>query len=511
MWAPSQQTFTVKRLDSYVTSTHIKKEQSEREDLPSSLPDLESATQDEEVHVAEEEQKDSAVSGPVTVKKEPGTTATSTALEKSAGPASASTTDSVRICAASSTLPPVGPRPSVPMFLASPAKRQKLTASTRAAVSPSSSRTSPRRNQAVLSLPLGPRQPLLSRFGISGAASSASDVAIDVESQGQVHAKDERMDVDDAGVTSSPIAAVSAPSSRTVHVDLDAIRQYWRGRSVLSTPSPPPAAPHSLLARAAVTSTSDDAPPCSTSQSHCHSHDASKPVPPSPSLFLGGDPSVVRVVPPSLLFRVVSKADFARMRVIGQFNLGFIITRLDSDLFIIDQHAADEKFRYEALMRNSSVQQQPLITPLPLHLSPAQVELIHSHLPIFTSHGFTFAFPPTSLTSPTSSSPSTLGLSSLPYSRDKAFGPADVQELVDLIADGVKAPMLPKLRALHASRACRGAVMIGDGLDVGKMESIVRHMSEMDQPWACPHGRPTMRHLVDLSLIHAEQETAVGS
>lgn len=39
------------------------------------------------------------------------------------------------------------------------------------------------------------------------------------------------------------------------------------------------------------------------------------------------------------------RQDFLKMDVIGQFNLGFIIAELNGDLFILDQHACDEKFR----------------------------------------------------------------------------------------------------------------------------------------------------------------------
>lgn len=34
------------------------------------------------------------------------------------------------------------------------------------------------------------------------------------------------------------------------------------------------------------------------------------------------------------------------MKIIGQFNLGFIITELNGDIYIMDQHACDEKYRY---------------------------------------------------------------------------------------------------------------------------------------------------------------------
>ena len=44
-----------------------------------------------------------------------------------------------------------------------------------------------------------------------------------------------------------------------------------------------------------------------------------------------------------------------------QFNLGFIISQLDQDLFIVDQHASDEKFNFESLQRVTTLQNQRLI------------------------------------------------------------------------------------------------------------------------------------------------------
>lgn len=49
------------------------------------------------------------------------------------------------------------------------------------------------------------------------------------------------------------------------------------------------------------------------------------------------------------------------MRVIGQFNKGFIICQHGDDLFIVDQHASDEKFRYENLCVNHEFTSQPLV------------------------------------------------------------------------------------------------------------------------------------------------------
>jgi DNA mismatch repair protein PMS2 len=49
-----------------------------------------------------------------------------------------------------------------------------------------------------------------------------------------------------------------------------------------------------------------------------------------------------------------------------------------------------------------------------------------------------------------------------------------------------------------ASRACRSSIMIGRALDGPSMARILGRLSELDAPWNCPHGRPTMRHLAVL-------------
>ena len=75
----------------------------------------------------------------------------------------------------------------------------------------------------------------------------------------------------------------------------------------------------------------------------------------------------------------------------------------------------------------------------------------------------------------------------------------DFEELLSQLRDSPKAHIrCSKTHDMLASRACRKSIMVGSALDMRQMRSVVRHMGETLQPWNCPHGRPTMRHLTSL-------------
>lgn len=57
-----------------------------------------------------------------------------------------------------------------------------------------------------------------------------------------------------------------------------------------------------------------------------------------------------------------------------------------------------------------------------------------------------------------------------------------------------------------ASRACRSSVMIGKALTAGQMQTILSHLSNLESPWRCPHGRPTLRHLAHLTQMHPPED-----
>jgi DNA mismatch repair protein PMS2 len=212
--------------------------------------------------------------------------------------------------------------------------------------------------------------------------------------------------------------------------------------------------------------------------------------------------------------------------------------------FIIDQHATDEKYRFETLQATTTLQSQPLLNPLPLECTPAMVETLRANLHIFKQNGFDIDLPQedegvqaaeaalddhaasasldASQAASVSAARSRVRVRTLPFSKNITFGAADIYELCALLSDNpgvmVRLPKVSSVQGWHgdrrgadafplicgclfgllrcfvqvtsmfASRACRSSVMIGTALSQQKMSSIVRHMADMEHPWACPHG-----------------------
>lgn len=208
----------------------------------------------------------------------------------------------------------------------------------------------------------------------------------------------------------------------------------------------------------------------------------------------------------------VKKADFKKMQIVGQFNLGFIIctrrTGDNYDLFIVDQHASDEKYNFENLQKNMVFKSQKLLAPLSTDLSAIDELAVIDNLAIFEKNGFKLAIDEDEFQG------TKIRLLSLPVSKNTLFDVNDFYELVHLVKEnqGINSDSIKcsKIRSMLAMRACRSSIMIGKPLTQKTMCKVVRHLSELDKPWNCPHGRPTMRHLMELkdwNFFHEDYDT----
>lgn len=208
----------------------------------------------------------------------------------------------------------------------------------------------------------------------------------------------------------------------------------------------------------------------------------------------------------------ISKGDFNKMKIVGQFNLGFIVavrpagestaaefTRQD-ELFIIDQHASDEKYNFERLQASTVVQSQRLVHPKTLGLTALEEEVVLNNLPALETNGFKITVDESG-DQPVGSR---CQLLALPLSKETTFTLADLEELISLLEEShatsktTAVPRPSRVRKMFAMRACRSSIMVGNSLQQRHMEKLVRRMGELDKPWNCPHGRPTMRHLCSL-------------
>lgn len=248
------------------------------------------------------------------------------------------------------------------------------------------------------------------------------------------------------------------------------------------------------------------------------------------------NPLSTNTTPEERLSLTIARSDFASMSIIGQFNLGFILaTRASSttnnlqaspsstDLFIIDQHASDEIYNFTRLSKTTSLTPQPLVHPHPLSLTAIEEETILSHTATLSKNGFHISLDDSG-DLPVGSR---CKLLTLPTSRDTVFDTRDLEELIALLGEnggtsaaGGEVARPTRVRRMLAMRACRSSIMVGKTLTAKGMAEVVRHMGEIERPWNCPHGRPTMRHLAGLGewegwlegrgLVGDEGGTSVG-
>lgn len=204
------------------------------------------------------------------------------------------------------------------------------------------------------------------------------------------------------------------------------------------------------------------------------------------------------------LRRELTKDSFDKMEIVGQFNLGFIVARLNQDLFIVDQHASDEKFRFEKLQSETKLRTQKLIAPQRLNLAALNETILIENQRTFLDNGFTFKI------NDQGEPGNRVEVTGIPVSGNWQFGQEDIEELVFLIREGGSdtsidcgdgIPRPSRVRQMLASRACRGAVMVGKALNDVDMRRLLSQMGQIKNPWSCPHGRPTIRHLLCLSLL----------
>lgn len=128
-----------------------------------------------------------------------------------------------------------------------------------------------------------------------------------------------------------------------------------------------------------------------------------------------------------------------------------------------------------------------------MQLSAAEEMLVIDNEEEFKRHGFCFAINHAGVPG------DRISLAAVPVSKNTVFSEADVHELIAKMQHvGATHARPSKIAKMFASRACRMSIMFGKPLSTQEMTRVVRHLSELQHPWNCPHGRVTLRHLTPL-------------
>ena len=129
------------------------------------------------------------------------------------------------------------------------------------------------------------------------------------------------------------------------------------------------------------------------------------------------------------LNKQIKKTDFARMEIFGQFNLGFLIVGLGKDLFIVDQHATDEKYNFETLQRTTHIRPQKMVVAQGLELTAGDEATLIDHLEVFEKNGFQFEIDKEAVAG------RRVKLVAVPTSKNWVFGKEDIDELIFMLSD----------------------------------------------------------------------------
>lgn len=186
-------------------------------------------------------------------------------------------------------------------------------------------------------------------------------------------------------------------------------------------------------------------------------------------------------------------AKFPPLKIIGQFNKTYIIGEYEEVLYMIDQHAAHEKILFERYLKNIEEETlivQPLLIPTILDLSIDDYAYYEENKEIFKKAGFSLE----------EFGGNSLSLKEVPY----FLGKLEARTLFLNILDNLKALGSGKTTEVKynkiATMACKSAVKGNDSLSELEMVKLVEELRYIDDPFHCPHGRPTIIKFTNYDL-----------
>lgn len=183
---------------------------------------------------------------------------------------------------------------------------------------------------------------------------------------------------------------------------------------------------------------------------------------------------------------VIEKAPkFEKLRVIGQFDNTYILAEGVKTFYIIDQHAAHEKVLFEKYrneIKNRRVVSQILITPVVIELVPSDYVYYEENETIFKNAGFKSE----------SFGDNTIIIKEVPMFLGKPYVKDMFLSILDNLKNMGSGETIEVKYMKIATLACKAAVKAYNELSIAEMDKLVDDLRYLDDPFNCPHGRPTI-------------------
>lgn len=191
--------------------------------------------------------------------------------------------------------------------------------------------------------------------------------------------------------------------------------------------------------------------------------------------------------------RLLSKEARVHHRIIGQLFDTYWLVEYDNKFYIIDQHAAHEKVLYERFLKEfakKEILSQMVSPPSLISLNLQESNLLKANLEIFREFGFEIS----------EFGGKEYSIHAVPAN---IYG-VSVQELFIQILDSLDEEHVSKTPDILAERiataACKAAVKGNNRLSVKEADALIDELLSLENPYNCPHGRPTIISMTKYEL-----------
>lgn len=185
-------------------------------------------------------------------------------------------------------------------------------------------------------------------------------------------------------------------------------------------------------------------------------------------------------------------------KYIGQIFGTYVLVEFEDKLYIIDQHAAHEKINFENIMsmyKNGNVSSQKIIPSIIMKLTPIQYEAVASNIESFEKTGFEIEL----------FGDNDIKVDAVPYNIFNIGNEKLLLDIIDSFADSKNKEQYDSIAEKIASIACKKSIKANYILSTEEVKQLLRDLFKLDNPYNCPHGRPTI-----ISFSKSEFEKRFG-